>query len=252
MYTVFCFSIHFSFIFIVYYSNTTRERTEYMQFRHEIKHNINYSDLLVLKARLDAAARPDPHARDGCYHIRSLYFDTFSDKALREKQNGISSREKFRIRCYDGDFSFIKLEKKCKIRDLGYKKSCSISAQQVQKLLDGNTAWMASSGEPLLLELYTRMKTQGLAPKSIVDYKRRPYIFDAGNVRVTFDYEIRTSSHPADFFDCSCPMLAAPDDPIILEVKWDNYLPSIIADCVQLKGRMASGYSKYAISRIHD
>ena len=69
-----------------------------MEFRHEIKHEINYSDLLIIRHRLRTVAYPDPHAVDGKYLIRSLYFDNLADKALMEKVNGFPVREKFRIR----------------------------------------------------------------------------------------------------------------------------------------------------------
>ena len=223
-----------------------------MQYRHEVKHEISYSDMLQIKARLDAVARPDPHAKDGTYLIRSLYFDTLNDKALREKINGISQREKFRIRFYDNDLSVIRLEKKCKVRDLGYKLSCPLSEQEVRRLLEGDISWMATNERPLAADLYRSMIIEGLRPKSIVEYRRRPYIFDAGNVRVTFDYQIRTSSSPEDFLIPDCPLIPAEDSPILLEVKWDDFLPSIIQSCIQQKNRRACGFSKYAASRTLD
>ena len=98
-----------------------------MKFRHEWKHEINYSDMLVLRHRLKAVARCDPNAPNGRYFIRSMYFDTPYDKALKEKINGISRREKFRIRYYNGDTSFIRLEKKSKIDGLCGKQSASLT-----------------------------------------------------------------------------------------------------------------------------
>lgn len=76
-----------------------------MEFRHEWKHEISYSDLLALRARLGAVLEGDQHAVNGSYQIRSLYFDNLADKALREKLDGVNSREKFRIRYYNGDLS---------------------------------------------------------------------------------------------------------------------------------------------------
>ena len=86
-----------------------------MVFRHEWKHEINYSDMIILRQRLRAVMKPDENAVDGKYFIRSLYFDNLSDKALREKIDGVNCREKFRIRYYNGDTSLIHLEKKSKI-----------------------------------------------------------------------------------------------------------------------------------------
>ena len=83
-----------------------------MDFRHEWKHEITVSDMIAIRQRLRVIAGPDTHTADGKYSVRSLYFDTFTDKALREKIDGVSIREKFRIRFYKGDLSFIRLEKK--------------------------------------------------------------------------------------------------------------------------------------------
>ena len=110
-----------------------------MDLRHEIKHEINYSDMITIRHRLSAVAYHDPHAIDGKYFIRSLYFDNLADKALMEKLNGLSRREKFRIRYYNGDTSVIHLEKKSKIDHLGSKQSAPLTAQQAQSIADGDT-----------------------------------------------------------------------------------------------------------------
>ena len=79
-----------------------------MIYRNEVKHEINAGDKTAIIANLRAAASPDPHVgKDGRYLIRSLYFDNLYDKALREKIDGVNEREKFRIRYYNGDTSFI-------------------------------------------------------------------------------------------------------------------------------------------------
>ena len=58
-------------------------------YRHEIKYEIQPFQYLILRQRLSALLRPDPHAGpDGRYRILSLYFDNCNDKALREKRMG--------------------------------------------------------------------------------------------------------------------------------------------------------------------
>ncbi len=223
-----------------------------IQYRHEWKHEINYSDLLAIRSRLAAVARPDPHASGGRYLIRSLYFDNASDKALREKIDGVNMREKFRIRYYNGDTSFISLEKKSKKNGLGTKFSARLTPEEAQKIVDGDLDWMIGSGRPLIEELYCKMQYQGMRPKTIVDYTREPFIYEPGNVRVTFDYDIRTGLGSTDFLNPDCTTIPAGAAGIILEVKWDNFLPSIIRDCVQMPGRRVSAFSKYAQCRIYD
>lgn len=221
-----------------------------MNFRHEWKHEISCLDMLTLRQRLRAVAQTDPHAVDGTYLIRSLYFDTPADKALLEKLNGVSRREKFRIRYYNGDTTVIHLEKKSKLGGLGNKQSAELSVPEVSAILQGDLSWMLDSGRPLVRELYSKMCTQQLRPKTIVDYTREPYVYPAGNVRITLDRDIRTGLRCTDFLN---PGLTIPagDAPVILEVKWDAFLPSVIRDAIQLEGRHTSSFSKYAQCRIY-
>lgn len=223
-----------------------------MQFRHECKHEISHLDLPVLRQRLRAVMEPDPHAVGGRYFIRSLYFDNARDKALREKHSGVSCREKFRIRYYDYDPSLIHLEKKSKRGGLGWKESADLTRQQAQSIVEGDLDWMGRAESPLIRELYTKMTLQGLRPKTIVDYIREPFVFGPGNVRVTLDYDIRTGLGCVDLLDPDCVTIPVVDAPVILEVKWDGFLPDIIRDIVQLEGRRTGAFSKYAACRVYD
>ena len=224
--------------------------SEDRQYRHEWKHIINTGDLYNIRSRLRAVMKPDPHAADGKYRIRSLYFDTPSDRALREKIDGVNRREKFRIRCYNLDYSLIHLEKKSRLNGLGTKYSADLTAEETRKILEGDLSWMRDSGRPLVQELYSRMQA-GLRPKTIVDYTREPFLYAPGNVRVTLDYDIRTALQSTDFLDPDCITIPAGNAGIILEVKWDAYLPDIIRAVVQTPGRQATAFSKYAQSRIY-
>ncbi len=222
-----------------------------LRYRHEWKHEISYADLLAIRQRLRAVAESDPHAEGGRYLIRSLYFDNLDDKALREKIDGVNLREKFRIRYYNGDTSVIHLEKKSKRAGLGTKFSAALSREEAQSIVDGRLDWMMDSRRPLVQELYCKMRYQGLYPKVIVDYTREPFIYRPGNVRVTFDYDIRTGLSCTDFLNPDCVTIPAGDAPILLEVKWDAFLPAIIRDAVQTPGRHAEAFSKYAQCRIY-
>ena len=194
-----------------------------MQYRNELKYVITPADRAAICANMRVVAQLDSHVgKQGFYHIRSLYFDNLADKALREKLDGVNKREKFRIRYYNGDTSFIHLEKKVKQDGLGYKLSEQITAEEAQRIIHGDLTWMASSGRPLLVELYAKMKGQGLRPTTIVDYERIPFVYAPGNVRVTIDYNIRTGLRSTDFLNPDCVTIPAGDAPMILEVKWDD------------------------------
>lgn len=222
-----------------------------MKYRHEWKHEINNEDRLILFERLNPIMQIDEHAIDGVYKIRSLYFDTLNDKALQEKVNGVSNREKFRLRYYNGDTSYIVLEKKSKINNLCCKQFCEVSIDEAQRLVEGDLSWMITSGKALCEELYAKMIFDGLRPKTIVDYTRNPFVFAPGNVRVTMDYDIKTGLYRTDFLDPNVPTVSIPGNAVILEVKWDEYLPDIIKELVTLPGRHVTSFSKYELSRIY-
>lgn len=222
-----------------------------MKFRHEYKHEISFSDRLMLSSRLSAVAKIDEHSLGKSYKIRSLYFDNIKDKALLEKINGVNLREKFRLRYYNGDTSFIVLEKKSKINGLCAKNSVRVSEQEVKKILDGDMDWLANSNRELLREFYSKSKSQGLKPKTIVDYTREAFTYPAGNVRVTLDYNIRSAMTSVDFLNAQCVTVPVCGDTTVLEVKWDEFLPDIIRDAVQLKDAHSGAFSKYAACRIY-
>ena len=222
-----------------------------MDFRHEWKHEINAADILLLRQHLRAVMKIDEHAVMGRYEVRSLYFDNAADKVLLEKINGVKYREKFRIRYYNGDTSRIMLEKKSKWNGLGNKQSVALSPEQAQAITDGRWGWMMDSGQELIRELYTRIMSQGLRAKTIVDYTREPFVYGPGNVRVTLDYNIRTGLNCTDFLNPVCITIPAGEQAAVLEVKWDAFLPDIIKDAVQLKGRRTSAFSKYQVCRMY-
>ncbi|MBC8569276.1 polyphosphate polymerase domain-containing protein [Zongyangia hominis] len=223
------------------------------KFRHELKHMVSQSDAIALRQRLRAVASPDTYAGgDGRYLVRSLYFDNIQDKALREKIDGVNRREKFRIRCYNYQPGPIKVEKKSKVAGLCAKESALITRGQCEALLSGDTEWMLECGSPLLVELYAKMKYQQLRPKTVVDYTREAFVYAPGNVRVTLDSGIMTGIHSTDFFNPRLPTLpAGTQGAPILEVKFDEFLPSVIAGMVQMKHREPCAFSKYAVCRIY-
>lgn len=198
--------------------NTTRRlerrsRKTGMDFRYEWKHEIAYGDLLALRPRLAAVMRRDSHAIDGRYEIRSLYFDNLQDKALREKIDGVNNREKFRIRYYNGDTSLLLLEKKCKINGLCAKEQARLEEGRARALALGDPQALEGAQDPLVQELRRKMLSQGLRPRTIVDYTREPFVFGPGNVRVTLDYNIRTGLGCTDFLNQHCVTIPARDAP---------------------------------------
>lgn len=221
--------------------------------RHELKYQINSADDLMLSSRLRQLFSHDNHANThGTYRVCSLYFDTPQDSALRQKIDGISRREKFRLRYYNNDLSFIKLEKKAKVNGLNTKQSATISKEQVHQLLQGDIEFLLHSGQPLFVELYSKMKGQLLQPKTIVTYEREAFIYEPGNVRITLDRNLHSGMKNLDFLNPNSLHTPVLDDLTILEVKYDAFLPDVVCMAVQIPNRSACAYSKYATCRRYD
>ena len=222
-----------------------------MKFRHEYKHCINNIDIYCLRTRLKTVMDFDKNCNDDCtYIVKSLYFDNVYDKALREKVDGVNRREKFRIRYYGTDTSFIRLEKKSKINGLCIKEGIRLTTKQCIDIINGNRDFMVESENELLREFYGKMKYGLLRPKCIVAYTREAYVYPPGNVRVTIDTDVGVSYNTSGFLHPDLQFTRVSKG-AILEIKWDEYLPQIIRDCVQLKTRKSSAFSKYSVSRIY-
>ena len=222
-------------------------------YRHEYKHAINLLDYHTLRQRIRAIACLDPNAgTDGRYHIRSLYFDNDDDKALREKIYGLPNREKYRIRIYNTGSDFIRLEKKSKAYGLCNKQAATITKEQAERIISGDVEWMTHSENAVLTEFYGKTCYQRLRPKTIVDYWREAYIYSFGNVRITFDSDVRTGLYATGLFDKNLPTVSTGERGVLLmELKYDEFLPDIIRDLIQTNTRRTAAFSKYAISRIY-
>ena len=221
--------------------------------RHELKHQINLREDLVLSQRLRKLFPHDRHAdADGTYRVTSLYFDTLYDSALLEKLNGLNRREKFRLRYYGTDTSFLKLEKKFKENGLCGKRSARITREQAQKLLSGEYGFLLESGDALLIELYSKLQGRGLRPKTIVCYDREAFLYEPGNVRLTLDRNIRAGLGSVDFLNPDLFHLKALERYTVLEIKYDAFLPDLVRMAAQVPGRQAASCSKYALCRRFD
>lgn len=222
-----------------------------MSLRHEHKHIISIADRALLRTRLSAVMKTDKNSIDGKYKIRSLYFDNLADVALREKIDGVNIREKFRLRYYNCDLSYIVLEKKSKINGLCKKESTVLNVAETKAMLQGDISWMCESESNLIREIYSKMKSGGLMPKTIVDYTREAYTYPAGNVRVTLDYDIRTGMRSTDFLNPSSVTVPVRNNAVILEVKWDEFLPDVVRQAVSLSTCRRQAFSKYAACRVY-
>lgn len=220
----------------------------------------------MIECRVRAVMKMDKHAGKGGYAIRSVYFDDRYDTAVHENEDGVDPREKFRIRIYDCSDSRIALECKRKEKGKTLKQSCAIDKELCSAILQ----WGGSSGiilhdcqrqdaidiaggtscPPLLRKFIAQMIERGLRPVCMVCYEREPFVCSAGNVRVTFDRNIRSSRDVTGLFDrnIACrPVL--PCGVNMMEVKYDEFIPDYLSQMLETGALAYSSFSKYYLCR---
>ena len=218
-------------------------------FRHEYKYLISRADAELLKRRLPYIMERDPHAGPtGQYTIRSLYFDDFSGTAYYDKVDGVNYRAKYRIRFYNYDPSILKLEKKEKLGNLTRKTAQSITKNDARALEFALTGGCPDTREGLVEELRLQFVSRGLRPRVLVDYDRTPFICRDGNTRITLDENVRTRPYIAHLFASPRAMVPAMDaDQVILEVKFDDFIPQYLLDALADIPRVNMAISKFAM-----
>lgn len=220
------------------------------KYRNELKYVCSEGQLQIILARIKHLCKKDPHVGpQGIYCIRSVYFDDSRNSYLLENENGNDPREKFRIRIYNADDSRITLECKRKERTMTHKDSCPLTKAQYDQIVSGQYM-PQTSDSPLLRRFAVTLQDRKLQPKVIVAYERTPFICKAGNVRITFDRNIGSTTNIAGFFEKDLqlrPIMNSGEH--ILEVKFDEFLPEYLYGVMNLGDLRQSAFSKYALCR---
>lgn len=230
------------------------------KYRNELKFLCTEKDLYLIETKIRHICRPDPHVGEtGVYSVTSLYFDTYDDRCYHENLAGTDHRKKYRIRTYNNDTDVIKLECKYSCHGKKAKESCNITRQQYEILAGRRFSGInlpqacaaGGCGQQLMQRFLLEKALSLLEPRIIVDYRRTPYIFPAGNVRITFDRCIRSSHQTERFFAPSAAFRSIlPEDMHILEVKYDEYIPASILELTAVGRQLdRTSFSKYVLCR---
>lgn len=221
-------------------------------YRHEYKYLLDAPAEALLRLRISAVMRRDPHTRaDGTYLIRSVYFDDLRDTCLNDNIGGADPRSKYRIRYYNAAADRIQLEKKSKVRGMCLKEACAISREECRSLLRGEIPLPGTDADGMKRRLLTELRLKGLRPVNIVTYERVPFVYAAGNVRVTFDRNLTASAEISRFLDgdyLQHPVF--PPGQSLLEVKWDELIPAHLKRTLQTDGLLWTAFSKYSMCRL--
>ncbi|HEY4623108.1 polyphosphate polymerase domain-containing protein [Solibacillus sp. FSL R7-0668] len=224
---------------------------ENKHFRHELKYYITYFEMIALRKKIASFLSLDKHATspDG-YNIRSLYFDGMHEHSLHDKNDGIFGREKYRIRIYNENDAIIKLERKSKYGDYINKEGAPLTREDYDAILRGEYHSLKERPEVLTHDFYRALEFRRFQPRVIVDYTREAYIYELGNVRITFDKELRAGINGIDLFHKNNVFqeILYPEQ-VILEVKYDDFLPDVIRQLLQPERLTRSAISKYVLCR---
>jgi hypothetical protein len=220
-----------------------------MKFRNELKYRLNHQDYQILKSRLDALLHKDRNITPaGFYTVRSLYFDDYMNSAYHEKMMGIMNRHKFRIRIYNASDQNIHLERKIKSNRYIYKQTSKLTRDEVNRILQNRFGFLLYSKDNLQKLFYHECVSNLLRPRVVVDYEREPYVLDVGQLRITFDKNVRAGELGFDIFDPEMPMVEALYPGIvIMEVKYSEFLPKMIRKILPIKSSEYSANSKYIL-----
>lgn len=222
------------------------------KFRNELKYICTEGELQIIQARIQTVCKRDIHAGPtGIYGIRSVYFDDPQDLCLKENENGNDPREKFRIRIYNAQNNRITLECKKKERAMTHKDSCRLTLEQYNEIMNGAIT-PRENQNPLLRKLAFQISSSALRPKVIAAYERTPFVYPAGNVRLTFDRNIGSSTGFDEFFEENLslrPILSKGQH--VLEVKYDEFLPDFLYRLLELGSLRQTAFSKYALCRYY-
>jgi hypothetical protein len=214
-----------------------------MRYRNELKFILSTQTAEIIKRRIAPVMSRDRHS-SGIYTVNNLYLDDQYDTFYHEKQVGSYSRDKFRVRYYNNDLSFIRFENKHKDGELAYKRSVKMTEEELRCLSDGDFSFAERSEHPLWKNVSVINRTRRLRPTAAFSYTREAYVYELCDVRVTFD----TAIHP----DALTPTPDA-NEPFgsggLMEVKYSGFLPSAISMLLCGLPLTRSEFSKYCYIR---
>jgi hypothetical protein len=223
-----------------------------VKYRRELKYIINYPDLALIRMRLSALLQLDAHAQNrpnGIYTVRSLYFDDYYNNSYNQKYMGVSDRQKYRIRMYNQSTDVISLERKVKGDCYICKEVSALSQPEVKDIMLGDYGFLLQSPLALKQQFYHECQTKIMRPRVVVEYERQPYVMDAGEVRITFDMNVRAGLSGLDIFDDEMVMveLLEPHQ-LIMEVKFTEFLPAIIQKVIPPEASELAAVSKFVMA----
>ncbi len=219
-------------------------------FRKEIKYILPRRDALAIQNTLDKIMSRDANGINGSYRIRSQYYDSVYDRDLADNLAGLYEKRKIRLRIYSPEDRAAKLEYKCKNGADGVKYSLNVSREEAMRMERGDFSFLLERSEALAIRLYMRLTEGAYTPKSIIEYQRLAFLYPAGDVRITFDTDIRGSGYPYGLFGDICTFPLSDSEQVLMEVKYTGYLPDELRRVLNAVDDLSTANSKYSAARL--
>ena len=228
------------------------------RYRFEYKYFIAAHTAAILRARAQAVMRPDAH-HGGTYTVHNLYLDDRYDSFYYARYLGRLCRDKYRLRFYNGNMDFIRLERKHKDGIRSYKDTTPVTREQYQRIRDGDLAFLLEENmdQAIWHDLGVIYRLRGLRPTTSFAYRREAYTYLAGDVRITFD----SPPFDPDPGKADRPVMPPCYDPLghnhgrmdyhplLLEVKFSGFLPEVIKRLLDGLPLQHTSMSKYCLVR---
>ena len=147
------------------------------------------------------------------------------------------------------DAPIAKLECKCKNNMDGAKFYLQISRNEVKELEQNRYDFLLDKPNELAHKLYVRMTSRCYRPKTVLQYQRTAYRYPAGDMRITFDRDIKGSMGSYSIYDEYPPYVPLLDaDKGVLEIKYSGLYPRALMSMLGMLDSTTQAYSKYSMS----
>lgn len=228
----------------------TNERNDVLSVkRNEFKYLLSYDEALRLKKQISAVLRLDSFSENGPYRVKSLYFDSVNNIDFNTKYSGENLRKKIRLRVYDEDAPYAKLELKAKEGIYQHKSSVSVAKEDAKELCKGNYGVLLRYQQEEAIRIYSLLVLGCYIPKVIVEYNRMAFVYSENKTRITFDSDVKSSEVDLDLYNRKLPYYPIAYQNVILEVKYNERLVYFISDILKHFNVNNVSVSKYCSGR---
>lgn len=236
--------------------------------RYEFKYAVSFDVMEQMMKDLAPYVSFDKYAdENGCYTISSIYLENEELDCFAETMNGVDYRQKVRLRIYGTNTEKSFFELKSKYNGLVIKRRAALPLDEAMQFLaetgkqidrgcgknyiftEENQAWLNSfhaSNTQILKELQYTILTKKLRPKNVVSYERVAlYDKTSPEMRITFDFNIRTRWMDLDLAHGSYGDEVNPPHVAVLELKTGKKMPLWLVKIVSKYGYRNQTFSKY-------